>query len=81
MLTSLFSLFYVIGGFHRFLHGGRASLFAAISTLVLRVSDDTVAMVTCCITNMTKHVLTCLKTIIEHSFPKILSGRNDPSKL
>ena len=28
MLTSLFSLFYVIGEFHRFLHRGRAGTFA-----------------------------------------------------
>ena len=27
MLTSLFSLFYVTGEFHRFLHRGRAKIF------------------------------------------------------
>ena len=29
MLTSLFSLFYVTGEYHRFLHRGRADYFAA----------------------------------------------------
>ena len=32
MLTSLFSLFYVTGEFHRFLHRGRAELFLSLIT-------------------------------------------------
>ena len=31
MLTSLFSLFYVTGEFHRFLHRGRAKIFNTIT--------------------------------------------------
>ena len=32
MLTSLFSLFYITGEFHRFLHRGRASITFSIAS-------------------------------------------------
>ena len=32
MLTSLFSLFYVTGEFHRFLHRGRATNMGGVNT-------------------------------------------------
>ena len=39
MLTSLFSLFYVTGEFHRFLHQGRAMVCMVIYILTLALSS------------------------------------------
>ena len=44
MLTSLFSLFYVTGEFHRFLHRGRANVSAILGrkcTARLKVNQNT----------------------------------------
>ena len=39
MLTSLFSVFYVTGEFHRFLHRGRA-VFLNLTTQSLKILQD-----------------------------------------